>query len=251
MRLAIAIFLIAACATAATRGNPRVREYRHQAVGKRTLIGSAAGAGVAQVRNSPAPMGPRRRRFRRALRLARRASTSPRKRIQFGVAAAHHENLHYQPSTSTERCPRMGYAVKHTFIVPKTNKRGKKTVALGPDLGQHGSGNDLAGVDARRECRRGCGQRRYRSGRGRRREHGARVLAAQAQAARAARAERLGKRQALPNGVADSLELGAGPRLPGDPETDAGQCGSGSRLCTLQQRPQDRCFHAVDTLQKI
>ena len=34
----------------------------------------------------------------------------------------------------------MGYAVKHTFIVPKTNKRGKKTVALGRISGNMGAG---------------------------------------------------------------------------------------------------------------
>src|SRR5437763_9411312 len=61
-------------------------------------------------------------------------------RLQFGVGAPHHENLHYQLSHKHGTLPRMGYAVKHTFIVPKTNRRGKKTVALGRISGNMGAG---------------------------------------------------------------------------------------------------------------
>src|SRR3954471_1312282 len=139
MRLVTAILLIAACAMAATHQNARLREYRHNVVGKRTLIGSAAGAGVAQVRNSPHQWG------RGVGGFAKRFGSGvgqhvAKETIQFGVAAARHENLHYQRSNKHGTLPRMGYAVKHTFVVPKTNKRGKKTVALGRISGNMGAG---------------------------------------------------------------------------------------------------------------
>jgi hypothetical protein len=139
MRLAITIFWVALTATSASAVSPRAREYRHRLVGKRTLIGSAAGAGVNQVRNSPHQWG------RGVGGFAKRFGSGvgqhiAKETIQFGVAAAHHENLHYQRSNKHGTLPRMGYAVKHTFIVPKTNKRGKKTVALGRISGNMGAG---------------------------------------------------------------------------------------------------------------
>jgi len=139
MRLVTAILVIAACATAAAHSHPRLREYRHKAVGKHTLIGSAAGAGMAQARNSPHQWGRGVGGF--AARFGSRVGQQVAKEtIQFGVAAAHHENLKYQPSHKHGTLPRMGYAVKHTFIVPKTNKPRKKTVALGRVSGNMGAG---------------------------------------------------------------------------------------------------------------
>ena len=139
MRLVTAILLIAACAAAATHNNARLREYRHNVVGKRTLIGSAAGAGVAQVRNSPHQWGRGVGGF--AARFGSRVGQNVAKEtIQFGVSAARHENLKYRPSNKHGTLPRMGYAVKHTFIVPKTNKPRKKTVALGRISGNMGAG---------------------------------------------------------------------------------------------------------------
>jgi len=139
MRLISATLLIATFATAATPISPRVREYRRNAVGKRTLIGSAAGAGIAHARNSPHQWGRGPSGF--AKRFGSRLGQHVAKEsIQFGVAAAHHENLHYQRSRKHGTLPRMGDAVKHTFIVPKTNRRGKKTLALGRVSGNMGAG---------------------------------------------------------------------------------------------------------------
>ena len=59
--------------------------------------------------------------------------------IQFGVATAHHEDLHYYRSNKHGTLPRLGYAVKSTFIVPRTNKAGK-TVAAGRVSGALGAG---------------------------------------------------------------------------------------------------------------
>jgi hypothetical protein len=139
MRLVLASVLIAACVTPAIAVSPRVREYRHRAVGKRAMIGSAAGAGVAHVRNSPHQWG------RGVTGFAKRFGSNvgqhvAKESIQFGVATARHENLRYQRSNKHGTLPRLGYAVKHTFIVPKTNKPGKKTVALGRVSGNMGAG---------------------------------------------------------------------------------------------------------------
>src|SRR3954462_14384265 len=137
MRLVFAIVLIATCAMAAT--SPRVKEYRRNAVGKRTLIGSAAGAGVAHARNSPHQWGRGAAGFGKRFG-SRIGQHVAKETIQFGVAAARHENLRYRRSHKHGTLPRMGYAVKHTFIVPKTNRPHKKTVALGRISGNMGAG---------------------------------------------------------------------------------------------------------------
>ena len=139
MRLVMVAVLIATSALAATSSRARLREYRHTAVGKGALIGSASGAGVAHLRNSPHQWGRGVGGF--AARFGSRLGQHVAKEtIQFGVAAARHENLRYRRSNKRGTLPRMGYAVKHTFIVPKTNKRGKKTVALGRISGNMGAG---------------------------------------------------------------------------------------------------------------
>src|SRR3954465_9937498 len=104
MRAAISVFWIAVFVTSASAVSPRVREYRHQAVGIRTLIGSAAGAGVAHVRNSPHQWGRGVGGF--AARFGSRVGQHVAKEtIQFGVAAARHENLHYRRSNKHGTLP--------------------------------------------------------------------------------------------------------------------------------------------------
>ncbi len=139
MRLLLAGALIAACALAATDAHPRLHEYRRNAVGKRTLGASIAGAGIAQARNSPHQWGRGAGGF--AARVGSRLGQHAAKEgIQLGVSALRHENLHYQKSDKHGTLPRLGDAVKHTFIVPKTNKPGKKTVAMGRVSGNLGAG---------------------------------------------------------------------------------------------------------------
>jgi hypothetical protein len=140
MRAVLAgILMVASAAFAATTTHPRLREYRHEAVGKRAIKGAAASAAFGTVRNHPHEWG------RGPVGVVKRFGSSlgthvAKESIQFGVAAAHHENLHYQPSNKKGTLPRMGYAVKRTFIVPKTNKPGKKAVALGRVSGNMGAG---------------------------------------------------------------------------------------------------------------
>ena len=130
-----ALILIAASATCATR----VQNYRHKMVGRKALAEAGGHAALNQARNSPHEWGQGAGGF------VKRAGSSlgqhiVKGTIEMGVAAAHHENLHYQRSNLHGTGPRLKYAVKSTFIVPKTNKPGKKTVALGRVSGNIGAG---------------------------------------------------------------------------------------------------------------
>jgi len=115
------------------------REYRRSVIGKRAIATSAGRAAWGQVRNSPHEWG------RGPVGFAKRAGSAfaqhaVKETIQFGVAAAHHEDLHYRRSHLEGKWPRLKYAVKSTFIVPKSNRPGKKTVALGRISGNMGAG---------------------------------------------------------------------------------------------------------------
>ena len=137
MRVVLAIVLIAGCAVAASPAERR--ELRRNMVGKRAMVGAGAHAAVGTVRKTPkewggGPIGAVKR-FGSSL-----GAHAAKEGIQFGVAAAHHENLRYRRSNKHGVLPRMGYAVKHTFIVPKTNRPRKKTIAGGRIAGNMGAG---------------------------------------------------------------------------------------------------------------
>ncbi len=114
------------------------REYRHRLVNKRALGMAGASATLGQVRNSPHEWGQGAggfaKRFGSAL-----GTHMVKETIQFGVAAWHHEDPHYYRSNLHGTLPRLGYAVKSTFIVPRTNKPGK-TVAASRLSGAFGAG---------------------------------------------------------------------------------------------------------------
>jgi hypothetical protein len=133
------MFLILMLAvTAAGVTSVQVKHYRERVAGTRAIAGSAASAGIGQLRNHPHEWGQGVGGF--AKRFGSSLGTHVVKgTIQMGVAAAHHENLHYQPSGRHGFWPRTGYAVKSTFIVPKTNRPGK-TVALSRVSGNLGAG---------------------------------------------------------------------------------------------------------------
>jgi len=59
--------------------------------------------------------------------------------VESGVGGLHHEDLHYHRSNLHGTMPRLGYAVKSTFWVPRNNRPGH-TVALGRVSGNMGSG---------------------------------------------------------------------------------------------------------------
>ena len=141
MKRGIAILFAVALAAgtqAAARNAHRLRANRREALGKRAAAGSVAHAGFGQVRNSPHEWG------QGAAGFAKRVGSGlgqhvVKTSIQMGVGALHHENLRYRRSNRHGTWPRMKYAVKSTFVVPRTNRRGK-TVALGRVSGAMGAG---------------------------------------------------------------------------------------------------------------
>jgi hypothetical protein len=139
-KLATILFAIAlaGAASGAVRHNARWREYRRSAIGRKAVGGSLARAAVNHLRRSPREWGTGPGGF------AKRAVSAlgqhvVKQSIQAGVAALHHENLRYRRSNLRGTWPRMKYAAKSTFVVPRTNRRGK-TVALGRISGAMGAG---------------------------------------------------------------------------------------------------------------
>ena len=138
MRQTLMLLYVAVLAVTGAMAQVDRKELRHKAIGKGAVAGSVAKAAVGTAVNSPHEWG------RGPDGFAKRAASGLGKHIiketiQTGVAAAHHENLHYQRSNLTGTLPRVEYAVKSTFIVPRTDKPGK-TVALGRVSGNLGAG---------------------------------------------------------------------------------------------------------------
>ena len=136
MRIVAIWCLAVLTAGAATRAEKR--DYRHRLAGKGAIAKVTAGAGFKHLRNSPQQWGRGPGGFVKRLGsgLGHHAVNET---IQFGVASWRHENLHYQRSNRQGKWPRLKHAVKRTFIVPRTNRRGK-TVALGRISGNMGAG---------------------------------------------------------------------------------------------------------------
>jgi hypothetical protein len=106
--------------------------------GWQALLRSGAHAGWGQLRNRPREWG------QGGLGFARRfgsgiATRGIKESIQLGVAVAHHENLHYERSNLESKWPRVKYAIKRTFVVPRTDNKGN-TAALGRISGNFGAG---------------------------------------------------------------------------------------------------------------
>jgi len=114
------------------------REYAHKLVNKRALAMAGASSVIGQARNVPHEwgqgIGGYAKRFGSAL-----GTHVVKETIQFGVGTLHHEDLHYYRSNLHGTLPRLQYAVKSTFIVPRTNKPGK-TVSAGRLSGAFGAG---------------------------------------------------------------------------------------------------------------
>ncbi|HUK16803.1 MAG TPA: hypothetical protein VLW65_10335 [Bryobacteraceae bacterium] len=122
-----------------TRGRPETaHEYAHRLVSKRSLALAGASAAVGQVRNHPHEWGTGIGGYARRVGSAL-GEHVVKETIQFGVATLHHEDLHYYRSNLHGTLPRLGYAVKSTFIVPRTDRAGK-TVAAGRISGAFGAG---------------------------------------------------------------------------------------------------------------
>ncbi len=113
-------------------------EYRHDLTGVRAIGGASAGALWGQAFNKPHEWGQGvagfAKRFGSGL-----GKHAVKTTIQTPLAALLHENLHYQRSNLQGSWPRLQYAVKSTFIVPRTNKPGQ-TLAVSRLSGNLGAG---------------------------------------------------------------------------------------------------------------
>ncbi len=109
-----------------------------RAINRGSVTNAAAGAAVNHLRHTPREWGGGAGGF--AKRFASGLGHHVVKvGIQGGVAAVHHENLRYQRSNLHGTLPRLKYAVKSTFWVPRSNRSGH-TVALGRLSGNMGAG---------------------------------------------------------------------------------------------------------------
>jgi hypothetical protein len=112
---------------------------RRAVIGKRAVAGAGVSAGFRTATNRPhewgrGPTGAVKR-FGSSL-----AQGAVKNGIEFGVAGLRKEDLHYQRSNKHGVLPRMAYAAKRTFVVPKKNRPGKKTVAASRIAGNMGAG---------------------------------------------------------------------------------------------------------------
>lgn len=137
--LTLSVSGVWAAAEHQTSKHSRAREYTQKVFSRQAAARSAASAAIGTARNRPKEWGGGVGGF------AKRAGSSfgthvAKESIQFGVATLHHENLHYQRSNLHGKWPRVKYAVKSTFIVPRTNHKKGKTVAAGRIAGNMGGG---------------------------------------------------------------------------------------------------------------
>jgi hypothetical protein len=139
MRKATILLFIAVLLAPAAIRNPHVREFRRKTATREAVARSAGSAAFSHLRNSPHEWGRGPAGFAKRMGSSL-ASHAVKEGVQIGVSAAHHEDLRYHRSNKHGTLPRMGYALKHTFIVPSTKKRGKNTVALGRISGNMGAG---------------------------------------------------------------------------------------------------------------
>jgi len=142
-RVILYSFILCVAAAAATVEHSPARhkllhEYRHKVLSRQAAGRAAATGAFNSARHYPREWGGGAGGF------AKRAGSSFAQHavaggIELGVGALHHEDLHYHRSNLQGTWPRLKYAVKSTFIVPRTNKPGK-TLATGRIAGQMGGG---------------------------------------------------------------------------------------------------------------
>jgi hypothetical protein len=118
--------------------HPLLNKYRKKVLTPQAGARSAATAAINTARNYPHEWGTGPGGF------AKRLGSSfgqhvVKGTIEMGVGALHHEDLSFQRSNLQGTWPRLKFAVKGTFIVPRTNKDGK-TLAVGRIAGNMGAG---------------------------------------------------------------------------------------------------------------
>jgi hypothetical protein len=136
----VCIFALAVSAAEAgpRHDDSRIRQWRRSTFNVRGMAGALASAAVGQARDRPHEWGQGAGAF--AKRFISGFGTHVVKgTIETGVAVIHHENLRYQRSNLTGAWPRIEYALKSTFMVPRSNGDGK-TVSVARISGAVGGG---------------------------------------------------------------------------------------------------------------
>lgn len=128
----------AEAAEKSAQDHPYKRQYLKTTFGKRGLAGVGANAAIGQARNRPREWGRGASGFGKRL-ASGMATHVVRNSIEYGVAAARHEDLHYRKANETGFGPRLKHALVSTVVTEKTTT-GQKTVAAGRISGAFGSG---------------------------------------------------------------------------------------------------------------
>jgi hypothetical protein len=115
-----------------------LRQFEQKIVSPENAVRTVAGAAINQARDYPSEWGSGGTGFAKRIGSAF-GQHIIKEAIEVPVAAALHEDLHYQRSNLKGTWPRLKYAVVGTFIVPKTNSDGK-TLAVGRIAGDFGGG---------------------------------------------------------------------------------------------------------------
>lgn len=118
--------------------HPVLRQYRKKVLGKASAARTLASGSINTARNHPHEWGGGVGGFTKRVGSAF-GQHLVSGTIELGVGVLRHEDLRYRRSHLQGTWPRLKYAVKSTFIVPRTNKRGK-TVAAGRIAGNFGGG---------------------------------------------------------------------------------------------------------------
>jgi hypothetical protein len=137
------LMLMTSDAAAAVRHSPPsrhrvLRQYRKKVFSPESAARALASGSINTARNHPHEWGDGAGGF------AKRVGSAfgqhvVKGTIEVGVGTLRHEDLRYRRSNLQGTWPRLKYAVKSTFIVPRTDRRGK-TVATGRIAGNIGGG---------------------------------------------------------------------------------------------------------------
>jgi hypothetical protein len=120
------------------RNHPYKREYKKQTFGKKAVVSAVGHGAVGEIRNRPKEWGRGPSGFTKRVGSGF-ATNAVKNSIEYPIASALHEDLHYHRSTKHGVGPRLGYALKSTVITQKTTTH-RKTFATGRVSGAVGSG---------------------------------------------------------------------------------------------------------------
>ena len=118
-------------------GNERLKEYLKATLGRETLLGTAATAGIAHARNHPSAWEQGMAGYGR--RYGSRFGTNlVDHSIRLAVESARGEDSRFSPSPRRETWRRIQHAFRQTFLARTAD--GKETVAMGRLAGTLGGG---------------------------------------------------------------------------------------------------------------